>query len=256
MTALEIASNALLNAKKIVCFSGAGISVESGIPTYREKLTGLWARHNPEHLETAKAFRENPSLVWGWYLWRRQQFSKAQPNAAHLALHEMAGSMRTVSIITQNIDDLHERAGSIDVLHLHGSLSTPKCFACHRPGMVRNELAIMEEGALVEPPRCTRCNGKLRPGVVWYGENLLPGVWKSALSLVKSCDVLISVGTSGVVTPAADLPDIALACGATVIHVNTVDVGMGAHNEIMLSGRASQILSHLSAFLSRELNSP
>ncbi|KPW51929.1 NAD-dependent protein deacylase [Pseudomonas syringae pv. berberidis] len=189
-------------------------------------------------------------------MWRRQQYSKAQPNAAHLALREMAGSMRTVSIITQNIDDLHERAGSVDVLHLHGSLSTPKCFACHRPGMVRNESAITEEGALIEPPRCAGCNGKLRPGVVWYGEDLLPGIWKSAVSLVKSCDVLISVGTSGVVTPAADLPDIALASGATVIHVNTVDVGMGGANEIMLIGRATQILSQLSAFLSRELNSP
>jgi NAD-dependent deacetylase len=252
-----MASKALLNAKRIVCFSGAGISVESGIPTYREKLTGFWARHNPQHLETAKAFRENPSLVWGWYLWRRQQVSLAQPNAAHLALHEMAGSIRSVSIITQNVDDLHERAGSVDVLHLHGSLSTPKCFACHRPElMMQNQSAIVEEGVLIAPPRCIRCNGKLRPGLVWYGEDLLPGVWKSAVSLVKSCDVLISVGTSGIVTPAADLPDIALASGAIVIHVNTVDVGMGAFNEIMLIGRATHILTQLSALMSLEANSP
>lgn len=257
MTELEIASNALLSAKKIVCLSGAGMSVESGIPTYREKLTGLWARHNPQHLETAKAFRENPPLVWGWYLWRRQQVSKAQPNAAHLALCEMARSMRTVSIITQNVDDLHERAGSVDVLHLHGSLCTPKCFACHRPElMIQNQSAMVEEGALIEPPRCARCNGKLRPGVVWYGEDLLPGVWKAAVTLVKRCDVLISVGTSGIVTPAANLPDIALASGATVIHVNTVDVGMGAPNEIMLIGRATKTLTQLSTYLSDELNSP
>lgn len=246
MTDFNIATNALLNAKRIVCLSGAGISAESGIPTYREDLTGLWALHKPQHLDTAKAFRENPRLVWGWYLWRRQQAAQAKPNLAHLALRDMASSVRTVSIITQNIDDLHERAGSLDVLHLHGTLSTPKCFACHRPAVLAaSQSVISEKGVLVEPPRCTRCNGKLRPGMVWHGEDLPPGVWKIAVSLVKSCDVLISVGSSGIVTPAADLPGIALASGAIVIHINTVDVGMGHPNELMLIGRATQIVAQL-----------
>ncbi len=252
LTHLNSATKALINADRIVCLSGAGISVESGIPTYRDKLAGLWACHNPQQLETAKAFRHNSKLVWGWYLWRRHQAARAQPNAAHLALREMVSLGHQVSIITQNIDDLHERAGSMEVLHLHGSLLTPKCFACHRPAEIAQDEAIIpDEGALVEPPRCNNCGGKLRPGIVWYGEDLPTGAWKSALSLVKNCDVLISVGTSGVVRPAADLPDIALSSGAIVIHVNTADVGMGNPNELMLIGKATEILSRLSASMAR-----
>ncbi|EGH23489.1 Sir2 family transcriptional regulator [Pseudomonas amygdali pv. mori str. 301020] len=246
MAVLELATQALANAERIVCFSGAGISAESGIPTYRDKLTGLWARYHPQYLETAKAFRDNPELVWGWYLWRRQQAAQAQPNAAHLALHKMVSQRRTVCIITQNIDDLHERAGSKEVLHLHGSLARPKCFACHRSSeIVQAETVIPAGGVLVDPPRCDRCGGRLRPGVVWYGEDLPHGVWKSALSLVKNCDVLISVGTSGIVTPAADLPEIALSSGATIIHVNIVDVGLGNPNELMIVGKATEVLSQL-----------
>ncbi len=253
MTGLEQAAKALLDANKIVCFTGAGISVESGIPTYRDRLTGLWARHNPEHLETAKAFRENPPLVWGWYLWRRRQVAQAEPNAAHLAIRQMAISGHKVSIITQNIDDLHERAGSVEVLHLHGSLAKPECFACHRSTeLSKDQMTVTEEGALIDPPRCKRCNGKLRPGVVWFGEDLPSGVWKSAVALVKSCDVLISVGTSGVVTPAADIPELALSSGAVVIHVNTNDVGMDSPNELMLIGRATEVLSQLCTLISNE----
>lgn len=253
MADLERANKALLNARKIVCLSGAGMSAESGIPTYRDKPTGLWSCYAPERLETANAFRENPRLVWGWYLWRRQQVASAQPNMGHHALCQMAATGRTVSIITQNVDDLHERAGSQEVHHLHGSLGTPKCFACHRPGeLAREQLAIPEDGALVEPPRCSRCNGKLRPGVVWYGEDLPSNVWKSAIALVKSCDVLISVGTSGTVTPAADIPKLALSNGATVIHVNTEDVSTGAQNELMLVGKATEVLTKLSALLLSE----
>lgn len=250
MLALERAKIALLKARNIICFSGAGISSESGIPTYRDALAGLWSQYDPEKLETASAFRQSPQLVWGWYLWRRQQVALALPNAAHFALCRMAATGRTVSIVTQNIDDLHERAGSQDVLHLHGSLATPKCFACHRPGeLAQDQLAVPVEGALVEPPRCKRCGGKLRPGVVWYGENLSRDVWKSAMSLVRGCDVLISVGTSGTVTPAADIPRLALASGALVIHVNTADVSLGEYNEIMLIGNATGILAQLSGFL-------
>ena len=253
MTVLERAAKVLLGANNIVCFTGAGISVESGIPTYRDRLTGLWARHNPQHLETAKAFRENPSLVWGWYLWRRRQVAQAEPNAAHIALRQMANLGRRVSIITQNIDNLHERAGSVEVIHLHGSLAKPKCFACHRPAEItQDEITVSGEGSLIDPPRCKRCNGRLRPGVVWFGEDLPPGAWKSAVALVKSCDVLISVGTSGVVTPAADIPDLALASGAMVIHVNTVDVGMDDPNEIMLIGRATEVLPKLHTSMSNE----
>jgi NAD-dependent deacetylase len=252
MTHFERAMEALSTAAKVVVFTGAGISVESGIPTYRDPLTGIWAQHDPRTLETASAFRENPSLVWGWYLWRRQQVANAQPNAAHLAVGQLAAPGRKVSVITQNVDDLHERAGSVGVLHLHGSLSTPKCFACHRPGTLpEHQLPSPADGALVEPPRCERCRGRLRPKVVWYGEDLPSDVWKSAIAVVKSCDVLISVGTSGIVTPAADIPWLALSSGATVIHVNTEDVSTAEPNELMLIGKATEVLPKLFALVPR-----
>jgi NAD-dependent deacetylase len=230
----------------LVFFTGAGISADSGIPTYREKLSGIWTGYDPRDLETAKAFRENPALVWGWYLWRRLRVAQAEPNAAHLAVSRMADSQRQVSVITQNIDDLHERAGSLNVVHLHGSLAFPKCFACHRTAVISpDQSALPAHGALIEPPRCQRCNGKMRPAVVWYGEDLPSQAWKAAVHLVKDCDLLISVGTSGIVMPAAGLPDLALASGASVIHVNKADVAMGEQKEFMLMGAAADVLPML-----------
>lgn len=248
MNTLAKAAGALRDAQHIMVFTGAGVSAGSGIPTFRDRLTGLWERQDPERLETAQAFRENPALVWGWYLWRRQQVMQAQPNAAHQAIYRLSGSGRSVTVITQNIDDLHERACNQDVLHLHGSLMHPKCFACHRFLVEPLVFPIIpEEGALIEPPRCRRCNGRLRPAIVWFGEDLPPGAWKTASRAARQCDVLLSIGTSGVVRPAADLPDIALASGAVVIHVNNVDVSMNGPNEIMLIGPAEKILPQLIA---------
>jgi len=246
MDTLAKATDALRDAQHIMVFTGAGVSAGSGIPTFRDRLTGLWERQDPQRLETAKAFRENPALVWGWYLWRRQQVTQALPNAAHQAIHRLSGSGRNVTVVTQNVDDLHERAGNQDVLHLHGSLTLPKCFTCHR--FVAGSLefpSIPAEGALIEPPRCRRCNGRLRPAVVWFGEDLPPGAWKTASRAARQCDVMLSIGTSGVVRPAADLPDIAIASGAVVVHVNNVDVSMNGPNEIMLIGPAEKILPQL-----------
>lgn len=250
MSHMEKASRALDVARKIVVFTGAGISAESGIPTFRDKLTGLWTRYDPRTLETANAFRENPALVWGWYIWRRKQAIQAKPNAAHEAVARLADSGRDVFVVTQNIDDLHERAGSRNVVHLHGSLAQPICFACKRPAELTNQqTAISFEGQLIEPPRCVRCNGRLRPGVVWFGEDLPAGVWKTSIAKIRSCDVLISVGTSGVVRPAADIPEIASAAGATVIHVNLEDVALDAPNELMLLGPAAVLLPALTRAL-------
>lgn len=246
MSDMQRASIALLSARKVVFFTGAGISAESGIPTFRDKLTGLWARYDPQRLETAEAFRANPALVWGWYLWRRRQTTQAQPNAAHLVPSRLAATGTQVSVVTQNIDDLHERGGSRDVIHLHGSLAQPKCFACHRPAeLIEEQLEVHGDQQEVEPPRCRRCNGKLRPGVVWFKEDLPKPPWKTAMDMVKKSEVLVSVGTSGIVTPAADIPEIALAAGATVIHVNLADVSLGNANELMLIGNASQVLPAL-----------
>ncbi|WP_346395040.1 NAD-dependent protein deacylase [Pseudomonas syringae] len=228
------------DGKRIVVFTGAGISAESGIPTFRDPLTGIWARHDPEKLETANAFREDAALVWGWYLWRRAQVARAAPNAAHLAIAHLART-REVTVVTQNIDDLHERAGSTDVIHLHGSLAQPKCFACHRiPADQSFESPIVSQRLRIEPPRCPRCKGKLRPGVVWYGEDLPAAAWKRAVLATKGCDVLLSIGTSGVVFPAAEIPIIAQQSGAYVVHINPELVAHQSNRVFCLIGRAAE----------------
>ncbi len=144
-TTIEAVAALIGNAKRIVVFTGAGVSAESGIPTFRDPLTGIWARHDPQLLETSSAFRKDAALVWGWYLWRRTQVAQATPNAAHHAIAQLA-NLREVTVVTQNIDDLHERAGSSEVIHLHGSLAQPKCFACHRvpPASSFEELVNVE----------------------------------------------------------------------------------------------------------------
>ncbi|MGA9223625.1 MAG: Sir2 family NAD-dependent protein deacetylase [Pseudomonas graminis] len=158
------------------------MSAESGIPTFRDKLTGLWSTHDPEKLATAKAFRENPALVRGFYLWRRNQMNQAKPNAAHLAIQRLATSGRSVAVITQNIDDLHECAGSVDVAHLHRSPKTPECFACRRTADLQPyEFDFPQLAAERDPPRCPRCNIRLRPSITWFGEDLSDVVWKSAV---------------------------------------------------------------------------
>lgn len=243
---LATAATVLQQARHVVVFTGAGISAESGIPTFRDQLAGSGAHRDPQLLETAKAFRKNPALVWGWYLWRRQSVQLARPNAAHQAIVRLADSGRQVTVITQNIDDLHERAGSQAVIHLHGSLMTPKCFACHRSAAITSVHEVISgEGEMVEPPRCSHCNGRLRPGVVWFGEDLPTGAWKAAVQAARRCDVLLSIGTSGVVMPAASLPDLALAAGAFVIHINLMDVCMDQPKEMMLIGSAGQVLPAL-----------
>lgn len=237
---IEAIATLIGGAKRIVVFTGAGISAESGIPTFRDPLTGIWAHHDPEKLETASAFRADAALVWGWYLWRRAQVARAEPNAAHLAIVHLAKT-RQVTVVTQNIDDLHERAGSTDVIHLHGSLAQPKCFACHRiPADQSFENPIASEGLKIEPPRCPRCKGKLRPGVVWFGEDLPAAAWKRAVLATKGCDVLLSIGTSGGGVPAAEIPIIAQQSGAYVVHINPAPVAHQSSRVFCLIGRAAE----------------
>lgn len=213
----------LQEAKHVVVFTGAGVSAESGIPTFRDALTGLWERFDPAQLATAKAFRLDPSLCWGWYEWRRRKVLQAQPNEAHFAIAELAKHVPKLTVVTQNVDDLHERAGSKGVIHLHGSLHSPRCIGCgtaHKSPLPAVELS--EDGGRLEPPRCNACNGYIRPGVVWFGEMLPDATWSAALAAAESCDLFFSIGTSGVVYPAAELPLRALGTGATVVHINPV----------------------------------
>lgn len=219
--ALNAAVECLTSARRVVVFTGAGISAQSGIPTFRDPLNGLWSAFDPAQLATATAFRKDPALVWGWYEWRRAQVALAHPNAAHRAIARLADHVPELLVVTQNVDDLHERAGSHNVLHLHGSLQAARCFACARP----HELAQcpMSDGLqrCIEPPRCTHCNGRIRPGVVWFGEALPEQALRAAFKSAANADVLLSVGTSSMVYPAARVPEIAREQGARVVQLNT-----------------------------------
>ncbi|WP_137937380.1 NAD-dependent deacylase [Chitinivorax sp. B] len=211
----------LQGAQKIVVLTGAGISVESGIPTFRDAITGLWKNFDIEMLATAEAFLRDPALVWGWYEWRRMKVLSAQPNAAHIAIAELAGRVPQLSLFTQNVDDLHERAGSIDVRHLHGSLHHPRCFDCGHPYSLPDGVPDEPEGGRrLSPPKCLECGGMIRPGVVWFNEPLPVNILDGAFELSNSCDLLIVVGTSGVVYPVAQLPEVARNAGHKVIQIN------------------------------------
>ena len=231
----------LQEAKHVVIFTGAGVSAESGIPTFRDALTGLWSQFDPGQLATAEAFRADPSLCWGWYEWRRLKVLQAQPNAAHLAIAELAQHVPKLTVVTQNVDDLHERAGSQEVIHLHGSLHSPRCIDCgnaYLTALPSDDLPV--DGCRLEPPRCTGCNGYIRPGVVWFGEMLPEAAWSAGLTAAGDCDLFFSIGTSGVVYPAAELPLRALGGRATVVHVNPVRFEVSGR-ERFLEGPASSM---------------
>lgn len=213
--------NAVRAARRIAVLTGAGISAESGVPTFREAQTGpstgsgqsLWARYDPTELATPEAFRRNPKLVWEWYTWRRGLVSQAQPNPGHLALAQLELKVEGFTLITQNVDGLHQRAGSRNIIELHGNIHRVKCF---------------DEGVVIEswqetddaPPRCPRCGGLLRPDVVWFGEALPQQALAGAVAAASSCEVFFSIGTSALVQPAASLPYTALERGAVVVEIN------------------------------------
>ena len=203
----------LRTAQRVAALTGAGISAESGVPTFRDAQTGLWARFRPEELATPQAFQRDPQLVWEWYQWRRKLVADAQPNPGHRALAEMERLIPGFTLITQNVDNLHQRAGSQTVIELHGNLGRTKCF---------------DEGRVVEswretgqtPPRCPHCGGLLRPDVVWFGENLSPENIQAAQRAAQESQVFLSIGTSSLVQPAASLPVIALQAGALFVEIN------------------------------------
>ncbi|MCS4250041.1 NAD-dependent deacylase [Pseudomonas sp. BIGb0164] len=210
----------LKTAQHVVISTGAGISAESGIATFRAPSTGLWSRYKSGELATAEAFKRNPSLVWGWYTWRRMQVANAQPNTAHRAVAAMAQCLPHMTLITQNVDDLHERAGSQDPIHLHGHLATARCFTCSQPYLDTLPIVVDPDAGPLEPPRCQHCEGLIRPNVVWFGERMPENEMKRARIAAFDCDVMLSIGTSGSVAPAVYLPTIAAENGAWVVHIN------------------------------------
>lgn len=222
--------------------SGAGISADSGVPTFRDDKNGLWARFDPYQLSSTQGWRDNPERVWGWYLWRHYLVANVEPNAGHRAIAEWQ-DYAEVSVITQNVDDLHERAGSTAVHHLHGSLFEFRCAHC---GIAyTGKLPAMAEPALeVEPPVC-HCGGLIRPGIVWFGEQLPSAPWQRAVEATEAADVMVVVGTSAVVHPAAQLPDLALSRGTAVVEVNPDVTPLSGSATVSIHETASRALPGL-----------
>lgn len=238
-------------ARNVVVLTGAGMSAESGIPTFRDAQNGLWSQFDPEDLATARAYKQDKALVWGWYVWRMAMVRAARPNAGHLALAELAAIKPGLSIITQNVDDLHERAGSQNVVHLHGSLFASRCFACGRPhdeGYMPPD-AAQQPSLRLMPPRCTHCGGYVRPGVVWFGEPLPQLAWRKAERRVTECDLVICVGTSGIVFPAASLPGVAKAHGAKMVEINPVHTQLSDQADLSWRSTAGEALVRLTSAL-------
>jgi len=235
---IEKAREWIRESRRPVALTGAGISAESGVPTFRG-AGGLWRQFRAEDLATPQAFHRDPKLVWEWYDFRRQSLKGVEPNAGHTFLARWQMRRPEVVLITQNVDGLHDRAGSRNVLKLHGDIWMVRCTVCGRE--TRNEEAPLDE----IPPSCADCTGLLRPGVVWFGESLPPGVWERAEDAVDDCDLLLVVGTSAVVYPAAGLVPSAKSHGARVIEVNLEETPVSGTVDLSLLGKAGEILPEL-----------
>lgn len=228
----------LKRADHISVLTGAGISAESGVPTFREAQTGLWARYDPQQLATPQAFRHKPRLVWEWYTWRRELVLKAEPNPGHWALAEMERQVPQFTLITQNVDDLHRRAGSQNIIALHGDILKTRCSNC------RKVADNWEQSALI-PPRCSTCGGLLRPDVVWFGEPLPTEALDAAFTATRVCDLFFSIGTSSLVEPAASLPFIAMQNDIPVVEINPDETPLTSAATYSLKGAAGQVLPKL-----------
>jgi NAD-dependent deacetylase len=226
-------------ASSIAVLTGAGISAESGVPTFRGP-GGLWRTYRAEDLATPGAFQRDPRLVWEWYNWRRSVLSNVQPNAGHLALVELEKRTREFAVITQNVDGLHERAGNRRIFKLHGDIWTVRCTRC---GLSRLDPRPSLEHL---PPHCA-CGAMERPGVVWFGESLPTSIWQDALNAASNAQVLLVVGTSAIVYPAAGLASIARRAGAKVVEVNIEETPISNEVDCVLRGSSADILPRLLA---------
>lgn len=230
----------LREARHVVALTGAGISAESGIPTFRDAQTGLWAQYDPQELATLAAFRRNPRLIWDWYAWRRELVAGAQPNPGHYALAEIERRVPRFTLITQNIDGLHQKGGVKQPIELHGNLATVKCLSEDR---------IVEDWAETDdpPPRCPHCGDLLRPNVVWFGEALPVDALQRALHASRTADLFLTIGTSGIVHPAAGLPFEAIDRGAVAVEINLNPTPLSESMTFVLRGPSGVILPALVA---------
>jgi NAD-dependent protein deacetylase/lipoamidase len=242
---LEGLQDSLTEATHITIFTGAGISAESGVPTFRSP-DGIWARFKPEELANINAFMANPERVWEWYEHRRTVVAEAKPNPGHYAIVEFEELFDRVDVITQNVDGLHARAGSKRIYELHGSLHAHRCLECSSP----YTLSTKEQGI----PRCPACGGLIRPGVVWFGEDLPRDIWQQAEEATRACDLFLSVGTSTVVYPAAQLPFLALSLGKQVIEINPEATDLTRHADVVLEGAAGEVLPRFAEYVRKIRN--
>jgi len=232
---IEAAAEVLRGAERVVALTGAGISAESGVPTFRGP-DGLWKTYRAEELATPEAFQADPVLVWEWYEWRRGRVAAVEPNPGHIVLARWQTTFRSFTLITQNVDGLHAKAGSADVVELHGNIWKLRCTA---------EGTVTENRAhpLPElPPRCPACGALLRPHIVWFGEPLDRATLGRAFAASEACDVILTIGTSAVVHPAASLPLTAAAAGARVIEVNPEPTPLTLSAHVSLRGPSGVIL--------------
>jgi NAD-dependent deacetylase len=234
LAALESVRAAIGPDTRIAVLTGAGISAASGIPTFRGGDDSLWSRYRPEELATPQAFARDPELVWGWYDWRRGLIAEAAPNAAHEALVRLA-EVAAVTIITQNVDGYHQQAGSGDVLEFHGSIWVVRCLGCGHEKVDRKV-------PLPYPPECGVCGEMVRPGVVWFGEGIDPGVLHASARAASECDLFLVVGTAGAVYPAAGLVGTAREGGARVVEFNVEPSGVTAEVDLFVPGSAADTL--------------
>jgi NAD-dependent deacetylase len=246
----ETLIDALRTAGHVTFLTGAGLSAESGLPTFRGKQTGLWEKFNPVEIATPAAFERDPAFVWGWYEWRRMKVMQARPNAGHLAITDLQKKLNHLSVVTQNVDDLHERAGNRHVSHLHGTIQSPRCTRCrHAHELPQGIPQEPDGGRCIEPPKCIRCGSRVRPGVVWFGESLPQPEWEAAERSARQCDVFFCIGTSSVVEPAASLVHFARERGALTVQVNTESTGLEDRLSFDLRGSAAHVLPALAARL-------
>ena len=222
-------------ARKVIALTGAGISAESGLATFRDAQTGLWSKFRPEELATADAFERDPQLVCDWYAWRREQAVRATPNPGHLALVEIEKRVPDFLLVTQNVDGLHNRAGSKRTVELHGNIHRFRCFENDCPS----------EHFDIQTSRCRSCGGRLRPAVIWFGEMLPVEAIETAVAAAENCDVFFSIGTSSLVYPAADLWRRAKSNGAVVIELNKDPTPLTPLADFSFLGKAGEILPAL-----------
>lgn len=216
-----------------VVLTGAGVSAESGIPTFRGG-DGLWDKFKPQELASVDAFMRNPKLVWEWYLFRRKIVTESKPNRGHEILAEMEKRLKGFTLVTQNVDNLHQQAGSRQVIELHGNIRRNKCLNCDEQ---IGDIEIDPE----QLPRCA-CGGAIRPDVVWFGEMLPQEALEEATSRAAHSQLFLSIGTSAEVYPAADLPIIAKKCGAYLVEINPTETVLTPYVDEAFQGKSGEIL--------------